>query len=132
MITLSLRMADIQKINQDLSRRLERTQANKAALMDRYGIWFMELTSELSPYRTGFMSRHVVYKPLKKGWHDFEVGWYNKDFVQAGKEPYYIYQEFGTLYNNPQPSLGPAFRALSPRLKQDAKSMLSRSMGDNL
>lgn len=129
---LSFRIAGLDRIATELEQRFARTEENKAALMDRYGMWMMETTSELSPYDTGFMSSHVTYTPLDKGWHDFEVGWYDKDFRMAGLEFYPVYQEFGTIHHPAQPSLGPAWRALSPHLKEDAAAMLRRSMGDPL
>lgn len=130
--TITFSAPGVQKVADQLAQRFARTEQDKAALMDRYGMWLMELTSELSPFDTGFMSSHVTYTPLDTGWYDFEVGWYDKDFRMAGHVFYPVYQEFGTMFHPAQPSLGPAWRALSPHLERDAATTILHSMTDPL
>ncbi len=125
---VAYRVEGLEKVAAELERRFELTRTEKAALMDRYGMWMMETAAELSPFDTGFMASHVTYVPLQKGWFDFEVGWYRKDFDLAGHPPYYFFQEFGTIHHAAQPSLGPAWRELSPHLQRDAAALIRRTM----
>lgn len=132
MISWNWEFDGIEEILAGLDRRFARVEERKAALMDQYGIWLMELAAQLSPFDTGFMASHVIYTPLSKGWHDFEVGWYRKDFDLAGHPPYYFWQEFGTEMMAAAPSLEPAWRELSPWLEKDAAAMLLQAMTDPL
>lgn len=127
---LSFQVTGVNEAMAEVGRRHQRWGEDVRSLFDQYGIRTMELTSELSPYDTGFMSSKATYTPLDPGDAvGFTVGWHEEDFRAAGLEFYPVFQEFGTIFHPAQPSLGPAGRQLLPELRRDAAATLRQTFG---
>jgi HK97 gp10 family phage protein len=101
-------------------------------LAARYADEVAQLASFYSPYDTGFMSEHVHVRFTPSGL-GFEVGWEAADFFEAGLAFYPFFQEFGTYKMQAQPSLGPAYREITPdyerAVSEAATAALARAMG---
>jgi HK97 gp10 family phage protein len=76
----------------------------------RAGAFCQELTQALAPKDTAFMAEHVRTEYTPEGF-GFETGWLAQDYLDAGLPFYPPYQEFGTRFMPPQPSLYPAYKA---------------------
>lgn len=113
----------------EVGRRARTFEEDARDLMDQYGIWTMEMTSELSPWDTGFMSSRVTYTPEGNEGLAWTVGWHRKDFDAAELPFYPPYLEFGTVFSPAQPSLGPAGREMFPLLQQDAVALSHKHFG---
>lgn len=126
MITFTVRAPE--RFGRVVNARVSEFEGAATALFDQYGVWTMELASDLSPYDTGFMSSNVTYTPIEPGEH-WTVGWHRRDFDAAELPFYPPYQEFGTIFHPAQPSLGPAGREMFPLLGQDMGQMMRDYMG---
>lgn len=81
------------------------------------------VTEQLSPKDTLFMSRHVRIFKSASGLV-IEVGWDASDFFAIGEAFYPYFQEFGTRKMAAQPSLGPAYDYANPIIRADASDTL--------
>lgn len=98
-------------------------------LVEEYGEATRELTSFLSPYRTGHMSESVrtVYSPSGLA---FETGWDADDFIGEGLAFYPYFQEFGTRFMAAQPSLGPAYEEMRPQFERALRERVQQSIAE--
>ena len=85
-----------------------------------------QLAFELAPKDTSFMAEHIKLR-ISSGGLVFEVYLDPKDFAAAGLPYYPPFVEFGTQNSSEQPYLGPAFDAIAPYFKQDAKKLWERA-----
>lgn len=121
--TIRFRTPNVHPILRTLERKRATLESELRVLFEQHGLAMEEQASELSPFDTGFMSSHVTYTPLSE-MIGFTVGWHETDFAAAGLDPYYIYQEFGTIHTPAQPTLGPVGRQGLPALERDVRRLL--------
>lgn len=126
--TLSFQVIGVDLVMAEVDRRYQGADEKLRELFEKYGIWTRDLTAELSPYDTGFMSSRVRYTPLGYGkLIGFTAGWHEEDFRAVGLFFYPVVQEFGSIFQDAQPSLGPAGRELFPELRRDAADTMRQT-----
>lgn len=108
--------------------REEMVKASRLLVAD-YGAYMHDLTFQLSPYdalelNDTFHMRENIRIETDDDGLGVDVGWRHEDFTNEGFAPYYLFQEFGTLYMPAQPSLGPAASELEPLFYGDAADIL--------
>jgi HK97 gp10 family phage protein len=96
-------------------------------LNGQYAEWTRALAEQLAPKDTGFMAAHIRkdFSPDLLRW---SVGYQASDFLDRGFAPYFLYQELGTLYQEPQPHLGPAFHEMEPYYLRDLAELIRSSI----
>lgn len=116
----------VDRLHAELERRMLTVEARARRLVEDYGEHVRGLTFQLSPVDTGFMREHVGAETSEgDGVFGFEAGWRAEEFRNEGFAPYYLFQEFGTVFMAPQPSLGPAWNELRPHFMDDAADILN-------
>lgn len=123
MSVLDLEVKNVGGIVANLYARDEQLQRDVRQLNGDYAEYTRSLAEQLAPKDTGFMSRHIRkdFSPDLLRW---SVGYYAEDFTSRGFFPYYLVQELGSVYQEPQPHLGPAFHELEPYYQQDLSALL--------
>jgi HK97 gp10 family phage protein len=86
------------------------------ALVQQYAEATRTLVRDLAPVDRGYMHDHVRVRYSPEGFA-FEVGWDAADFLGEGLAFYPFFQEFGTRFMPPQPSLGPAWAVMGPQFQ---------------
>lgn len=86
-----------------------------------------ELTHQLCPKDTWFMAEHIRVEHTPD-YRAFEVYWDPEDFEAEGLEFYPPFVEFGTSKQRAQPSLGPAYDALSPHYSADISRNIKKAL----
>lgn len=96
------------------------SQARNATVgsVQKFGEDVRQLTYQLAPKDTWFMANHVEDRYSPAG-TVVTVGWWAEDFVSQGLNFYPPFVEYGTTSSPAQPSLGPAYEALSPFFTRD-------------
>lgn len=122
-------MTGLEGLEAEITRRLMTTEERARASVEDYAEHVRSLTYQLSPVDTGFMREHVRGEVEEAGSvFAFETGWHADDFRSEGFAPYYIFQEFGTVFHAPQPSLTPAWLELRPSFIEDAREIVNDAM----
>lgn len=118
---LSVRNASAVATNfRDLSRRQE---AGVKRAVRNWGEGTQGLAYAFAPKDTWFMAEHIRLF-VSEGGLVAEVGFDVLDFVNAGKEPYFVYVHEGTRVMAPRPFLKEAYDETTPVFRQDLTQAL--------
>lgn len=104
----------------------ETLQADVRAIVKDNGLATRDLARFFAPVDTGFLRDHIKAGFGELG-YSFEVGWQEKDFIQAGFAFYAIFTEFGTRLAPAQPCLFPAYQEIKPLFIADIIDAIRRS-----
>jgi hypothetical protein len=123
MSVLDLEVKNVRGIVANLYARDERLQLDVRQLNGDYAEYVRGLAWQLAPKDTRFMANHIRkdFSPDLLRW---SVGYAAEDFTSRGLFPYYLVQELGSIYQDPQPHLGPAFHELEPYYEKDLSALL--------
>lgn len=128
---VNFNMQGLEGVTAEIERRLMTTEERARKLVSDYAEHVRDLTFQLSPVDTGFMREHVKGETSEEGTvFGFATGWHAEDFRSEGFAPYYLFQEFGTVFHAPQPSLTPAWLELRPSFIADARDVVNTINGD--
>ena len=110
----------------NLYARNERLQTDMRDAVQRFGMDVQQLAKELAPKDTGFMASRIR-EDYSEGGLRVTVGYREEDFTSRGLFPYYIVQEFGSVFQAPQPHIGPAYRAVLPHFTEDVRAIIRQA-----
>lgn len=98
-------------------------QTEMRDLSVRYAAHAKDFARQIVPYDTGFMHDHIR-TDLSEDRLRWSVGWSRRDFDAEGLPFYPVFQEYGTIFMAPQPTLGPTMAVLGPEHQRDVSEIL--------